>query len=301
MPRPATMPHLLAGENFAIITARSNKFPEPNHFYIANTIVEAKCGEASTQSTTFPLYLYPGVGKAVPLLIETFTSGKGGRIPNLDPKFVHAIEHSTGMPFAVDREVSINGGFSPHDVLIYIYAVFHSPEYRRRFEPMLRLDYPRVPIPDNRDVFLNLVPLGGELLALHLMESPKVSDFITTYTGPKNPQVGRVGWSAGTVWLDAAKTSAQEGHRASIADAVGIEGIPEQVWDFRIGGYQVCHKWLKDRKGRILSEDDLTHYQKIVVALNETIRIMDGIDEVIDEHGGWPNAFHSSAQPGDVS
>ncbi len=66
---------------------------------------------------------------------------------------------------------------------------------------------------------------------------------------------------------------------------------PEEVWNFHIGGYQVCHKWLKDRKGRTLSDDDLAHYQKIVVALNETIRIMAEIDEVIEEHGGWPGAF----------
>ena len=67
--------------------------------------------------------------------------------------------------------------------------------------------------------------------------------------------------------------------------------MPENVWDFHIGGYQVCDKWLKDRKGRVLSTEDINHYQKIVVALNETIRIMKEIDEFIDQHGGWPRAF----------
>ena len=85
---------------------------------------------------------------------------------------------------------------------------------------------------------------------------------------------------------------------------IGFRGIPEEVWDFHIGGYQVCHKWLKDRKGRRLKkadlthyQNDLTHYQKIVVALNETIRIMQGIDEVIASHGGWPGAFQPAAAP----
>ena len=70
-----------------------------------------------------------------------------------------------------------------------------------------------------------------------------------------------------------------------------LPGVPEDVWNFHIGGYQVCEKWLKDRKGRTLTKDDIAHYQKIVVALNETIRLMKEIDEVIEKHGGWPDAF----------
>ncbi|HEY8668280.1 MAG TPA: type ISP restriction/modification enzyme [Tepidisphaeraceae bacterium] len=71
----------------------------------------------------------------------------------------------------------------------------------------------------------------------------------------------------------------------------GFAGVPEEIRNFHIGGYQVCQKWLKDRKGRTLSKDDLIHYQKIVVALHETIRLMKEIDEVIEKHGGWPGAF----------
>jgi hypothetical protein len=76
-----------------------------------------------------------------------------------------------------------------------------------------------------------------------------------------------------------------------------FEGVPENVWNFHIGGYQVCEKWLKDRRGRVLSEEDVAHYQKIVVALKETIRLMTEIDEVIESHGGWPSAFTTGGQP----
>ena len=131
---------------------------------------------------------------------------------------------------------------------------------------------------------------------MHLLESPRLDDFITTYTGARNPEVGRVGWSDGTVWLDASKTNAREGHRATKPGTIGFKGVPEEVWDFHIGGYQVCHKWLKDRKGRTLSNEDIAHYQKIVVALNETIRITGEIDEVIEEHGGWPDAFQTESE-----
>jgi Type ISP C-terminal specificity domain len=107
----------------------------------------------------------------------------------------------------------------------------------------------------------------------------------------ENPEVERIGWSEGTVWLDAA--ASKKGRSTSVGTN-GFRGVPEAVWNFHIGSYQVCEKWLKDRKGRTLSQDDIAHYQKIVVALTETIRLMKEIDEVIDAHGGWPAAFSKS-------
>jgi type ISP restriction-modification system protein len=124
------------------------------------------------------------------------------------------------------------------------------------------------------------------------MESPRLDHFVTTYTGPKCPEVGRVGWSNETVWLDAAAT--RKGQPAT-AGTIGFSGVSREVWNFHIGGYRVCEKWLKDRKGGTLSKDDITHYQKIIVALAETIRLMKDIDEVIEANGGWPGAFQSAA------
>jgi hypothetical protein len=83
------------------------------------------------------------------------------------------------------------------------------------------------------------------------------------------------------VWIDKAQTR-------------GFRDVSETVWKFHIGGYQVCEKWLKDRKGRTLLKDDIAHYRKIVVALSETIRLMTEIDKVIEGHGGWPDAFITS-------
>jgi Type ISP C-terminal specificity domain len=152
----------------------------------------------------------------------------------------------------------------------------------------LRIDFPRLPLPGSLDLFRDLARLGGDLVALHLMESPKLDRFLTTYAGPKNPEVGRVGWSDDTVRLNAVAT--KKGQPAT-PGTIGFHGVPEQVWNFHIGGYQVCEKWLKDRKGRTLSDDDIAHYQKIVVCLAETIRLMREIDEVIEQYGGWPGAF----------
>ena len=292
-PRTEAMPHLLAGENYAVITARSNKFTQPNHFFCSQTIVEAKCGEASTQSATFPIYLYPGVGKADGSLFSRWAKGKDGRTPNLDSVFVERIAAATKLRFVSDGRGDLRKTFGPEDVLAHIYAVFHSHGYRERYEAHLKLDFPRVPLPGSAELFRKLAEDGHELLVLHMLESLKLDEFIITYTGPQKPEVGRVGWSDGTVWLDADKTNAREGHRATKPGTIGFQGVPEDVWDFQIGGYQVCHKWLKDRNGRTLSDEDIAHYQKSVVAISETIRIMAEIDEVIEALGGWPGAFQA--------
>jgi len=210
------------------------------------------------------------------------------RHPNLGPSFLRSLAVKLDV-----RQTAVHGlpaGLTPEDIFHYAYSVFHSPGYRSRYAEFLKIDFPRLPLTGNLALFRALAHLGGELVALHLMESPKLDHPITTYTGPKNPEVGRVGWSNDTVWLDAAAT--KKGQPAT-PGTIGFRGVPEAVWNFHIGGYQVCEKWLKDRKGRTLSKDDIAHYQKIVVALNETIRLMKKIDKVIEQHGGWPGAFQT--------
>jgi predicted helicase len=167
---------------------------------------------------------------------------------------------------------------SPEDIFHYIYAVLYSPDYRTRYAAFLKIDFPRLPLTSSIDLFRALAKLGGELVALHLMESPKLDKHITKWIGGKAPVVKKITYSDETIWTDKAQTD-------------GFRGVPESVWNFHIGGYQVCEKWLKDRKGRTLTSDDLTHYHRIVVALAETIRIMAEIDAVIATHGGWPKAF----------
>jgi hypothetical protein len=159
-----------------------------------------------------------------------------------------------------------------------------------RYGGELSADFPRLPLPRSLELFRRLVQLGGELVALHLMESLRLEQLITTYAGPNNPEVKRVGWSKNTVWLDA--VGAKKNQPATLG-TIGFRGVPEVVWKFHVGGYQVCEKWLNDRKGRKLTKADIHHYQKVVVALSETIRLMQEIDEVIEKNGGWPGAFVS--------
>ena len=304
-PRTEAMPHLLAGENVGLIFMRQVAMGnEYTHFGASRHPVDNRAFYSNKGIMSFgPLYLYPGVGKVDGSLFSRWAKGKNGRTPNLDSGFVEQIAAAIELRFVSDGRGDLREAFGAEDVFAYIYTVFHSPGYRGHYEAQLKLDFPRVPLPGGVDLFRKLAEAGHDLLALHLIESPKLGKLITTYTGPRNPEVGRVGWSDGTVWLDAGKTNAREGHRATKPSTIGFQGVPEEVWDFQIGGYQVCHKWLKDRKGRTLSNEDIGHYQKIVVALSETIHTMAEIDEVIEAHGGWPDAFQTgeAANPATMS
>ena len=256
-PRTEAMPHLLAGENVALMTCRQAIGNGWKHLLTTKLIADDSMVSNRTRERgyLFPVYLYPGVGRADTSLFSRWAKGKDGRTPNLDSGFVEQIATAAELRFVSDGRGDLRKTFGPEDVLAWIYAVFHSPGYREHYEAQLKLDFPRVPLPGGVDLFRKLAEAGHDLLALHLLESPKLGKPITTYTGPRNPEVGRVGWSDGTVWIDAGKTNARERHRATKPGTIGFQGVPEEVWDFQIGGYQVCHKWLKDRKGRTLSDE----------------------------------------------
>ena len=289
------MPHMLVAENLSIGVTRTVEIGAGfSHVFASRTMIQHHTVSLKEVNYQIPLYLYPGVAGPDRSLFRRWAKGKDGRTPNLESGFVDRLAATTGLRFVSDGRGDLRETLGPEDILAWIYAVFHSPEYRARYEAHLKLDFPRVPLPGGTNLFRQLTLAGHDLLSFHLLESPALDDTITDYAGPKNPEVGRVGWSDGTVWLDAARTNARQGHRATKPGRFGFHGVPQEVWDFHIGGYQVCYKWLKDRKGRRLSDEDVAHYQRIVVALNETVRVMAEIDEIIKVHGGWPGAFHAS-------
>ena len=160
--------------------------------------------------------------------------------------------------------------FGPEDVFYYAYAIFHSPTYRTRYAEFLKMDFLRLPLTRDKKLFANLVAKGKELVELHLLKSPKVDDFVTTYPEAGDNKVEKIAFVKGKVFINTTQFFGK---------------VPEEVWEFKVGGYQVCEKWLKDRKGRVLSSEDITHYQRVVVALKETIRLMKEIDKSIVK---WP-------------
>jgi len=262
--RDNVMRQMLAGENLGLISARSNKSPDMNHFFCSRFIMETKCGESTTQSCIFPLYLYPAEGEM------QFEGGK--RRPNLNPEFIKAFSDKLGLEFIEDGKGDLEQTFGPEDIFNYAYAIFHSPTYRSRYAEFLKIDFPRLPLTSDKGLFRVLAEKGAELVSLHLMESPALNNFITKYPISGSSEVEKVSYD-------------DNNQRVYINKTQYFEGMPPEVWNFHIGGYQVCQKWLKDRKGRKLSYDELTHYQKVIVALKQTIRLMAEIDGLIP---GWP-------------
>jgi predicted helicase len=264
-PRPEVLRHMLH-PNLCLLANRQSK--EDFAALCTNAIPERKIAAVYDASTSFPLYLYLDV------------DGLGlseARQPNFSYDFLKALATSLSVPQTNPH--SLPDGLTPEDIFYYAYAVFYSPSYRTRYSEFLKVDFPRLPLARNLKLFRVLARLGSELSALHLLESPRLDQPLAEFIS-KTPEIEKVSWSRDTVWIDKVQTA-------------GFKGIKEDIWNFHVGGYQVCEKWLKDRKGRKLMKDDVEHYQKIVVAISETIRLMAEIDKVIDEHGGWPGAFQS--------
>ncbi|MFN9407234.1 MAG: type ISP restriction/modification enzyme, partial [Dolichospermum sp.] len=155
----------------------------------------------------------------------------------------------------------------------YIYAIFHAPIYRQRYAEFLKIDFPRVPLTANAALFWELVIKGDKLVKYHLMKETGTE--ISTYPIPGSDLVEQVKYHENhqQIWINAEQY---------------FDQVPQQIWNFYIGGYQVCQKWLKDRKGRQLNFDDISHYQNIISIISETIKIMENIDQIIDKYGGFP-------------
>jgi hypothetical protein len=298
--RLRVMRHMLTAENVGLIFMRQVSLHDTyNHFLATRHMVDNRAFlSAEGIMSLAPLYLYPmeeEEGKTKPaeaLDVSPWPSGQDGRRPNLAPAFVAGIEKRLGLTFVPDGTGDLVTTFGPEDVFHYIYAVLHSPTYRTRYADFLKIDFPRIPLTSDLSLFRTLCALGAELVALHLMESPLLDNLISSYPIPGDDIVEKITYRApgepepgsgkslekGRVYISEGK--AKEGKAGQYFD-----GVPPEVWNFHVGGYQVCQKWLKDRKGRVLSYDDRVHYQKIVVALQETVRLMAAVDQAIPS---WP-------------
>ena len=224
--------------------------------------------------TVFPLYLYPSKSE---LGFET------ERKPNLDETIWRSIENwvKYGQAFKplTTNEQSGEIGFdvepeqphtlTPEDIFDYIYGVLHSPNYREKYKEFLKVDFPRIPYPKNAEEFEHFRNYGHQLRELHLMHNVPESSVTFPYSGNMTVEAMRWEWNkddgySGNVWIN---------------DTQCFEGVPAVAWNLFIGGYQPAQKWLKDRKGRALSSDDVEHYRNIITVLCETDRLMKEIDK----------------------
>ena len=275
--RERVMRHMLAGPNLGLSTTRATEIAGGwEHVFLSKHLTQHHTVSIKEVNYLFPLYRYPEEADEMELAIAD-------RTPNLAPGFTTALASSVELDFTPDRPGDLDATFGPEDVFHYIYAVLHSPEYRRRYADFLKSDFPRVPLPGNRALFADLAGLGARLAALHLMEAD----------GEDKPSFP----AGGTNLVERVRyTDPVDGRpgRVSINNTQHFEGVAPETWGFTIGGYRPAEKWLKDRKGRTLTFDDIAWYQRICAALAETPRVMQRIDETIAAHGGWPIGVQTS-------
>ncbi len=212
----------------------------------------------------FPLYKYNLSKNEIDAPFEQ-------RISNLNIGIVNQFTRTLNLTYIDDDDIVCDlapgtaGTLYPLDILDYIYAVLHSPTYREKYKEFLKIDFPRVPYPKDLETFWKLVELGGQIRQIHLLESPVVEKYNTQYPVDGTNEVEKLRY---------------DGNRVYINESQYFSNVPEVAWNFYIGGYQPAQKWLKDRKGRKLEFEDIQHYQKIIMALTETDRLMKEIDKV---------------------
>ncbi len=290
--RERVMRHMLAGKNLGITIGRAGQVINSEQWdivFCTRNITEYNLYRRGGNNL-FPLYLYPDAwnitGRSAS--VRENINVPGNRQINLASEFISDFSTKLGMRWMPGRFDESDGcdeqgerqqAFGPEDVLAYMYAIFYSPNYRKRYAAFLKVDFPRLPLTSNAILFRALCNLGNKLIGLHLMEEQV--PLITCYPVCGDNRVEMMRYFeptcdhpiSGQVWIN--KTQY-------------FENVPSEAWAFHIGGYQVCQKWLKARKGRTLSWDEVMHYQRIVAVLAETSWVMREIDEVIERYGGWP-------------
>ena len=243
-PRFRSLRAMLSPLNFALCTIRINR--DYNFaILVTNHITDKTLLSSKDDINLFPLYNY-NLGEAESIFEKNETL-----VPNFNDKIVTTIESS------IKEEVS------PLELFDYIYAVLHSPSYRAKYKEFLKIDFPRIPYPENAEEYHRLSAIGKQLRKLHLMENVPPTKH-AQFNNPGSNMVDRPEYKGGSVWINKEQC---------------FEDVPETAWNFYIGGYQPAQKWLKDRKGRTLTFDDIAHYRKIITVLLETDRLMKEIDE----------------------
>ena len=251
-PRHEVMRHMLAGENLALITPKQHK----DEFGALATrfIGDRKSVAAYDVNYYFPLYLYPTADRDD--LFAQIESTE--RQPNLNPNLIAALENAHGSEP------------SPEAIFHYIYAILHAPTYREKYAEFLRSDFPRIPFTADKSLFTKIASLGKRLSDLHLLTSSELNPPACRFEGEGDAVVARTKTQGFYYAPDECRMYINKTHY--------FGPISPDVYEYRIGGYQVCDKWLKDRKERRLDLHDIRTYCQMVTAIGITLEIQQELD-----------------------
>lgn len=259
MPREDVMKYLLEGNNIALCIGRQSNVIGSDDYdiiFVAEQIVDFNLFRRGGE-LVFPLYLYPGKrekkkGAIVQMLMFEPEIKYQTRQPNINPVLFEELKKN----FKKD--------VTPEEIFYYIYAVLYSNTYRTKYAEFLKIDFPRVPFTRDHKLFIKLGKLGNQLADLHLLKSKELDKTISKFPVDGSNDVEKPKYENEKVWINKEQY---------------FDGIKEEVWQYQIGGYQVCEKWLKDRKERTLTLDEIKTYCKIVTSLSKTIELQKEIDK----------------------
>lgn len=244
------MMHMSEG-NFGFIMPKRVETKIPwSHILCTNLIIDHVAVSLKTIDYLFPLYLYPDTDKKD---LFSHAEKSGTKQPNLNPALVEKLSEA------------YKGRISPEDIFYYIYVVLYSNTYREKYAEFLKTDFPRVPFTSNEKLFRKMGEYGKRLVDLHLLKSKELDSPVAKYPVKGSDKVEKIRYENNRVYINAEQY---------------FDAVPQTVYDYQVGGYQVCHKWLKDRKDRKLSLDDIKHYCNIVTALYKTIALQKEIDSL---------------------
>lgn len=305
--RNDVMQHLQLPTNLSILTTRLTK--DQWDIGASRVPITHKAISGYDIGYQFPLWLHSGQPHKADLHDDDLISQLPGSTANLNPAFVTALREVMGLGEASWRPEKPAAPLNAEKVFHYIYAVLHSPEYRQRYAGFLRNDFARIPVPGSRALFDALSTLGAQLVQRHLLEHPTAAA-ITATTAPKglstpaffgdDRKLLKVA-EKGRELANMEATAAGPAGKVCINATSGFSGVRQAVWQHTIGGYQVLHKWLDDRRKaeRSLSDDEIAHWRRIYAALEATQSLMAQVDQAIAANGGWPGAFSQDHPPPD--
>ncbi len=281
-PRQQVMDHLLGGNNLALIARRQTPpSSRCTYFWATDCIVIDGVIRSDNRGgeSVFPLLLREPNRRDLPEAREGGRTCTASEPPawrsNFADEFLEHCEQKLELRWAGPATTTDDRSFGPHDLFGYIYALFHSPSYRQRFADALRGDFPRVLIPCQASLFFRMSALGARLIDLHLMRAHlPAGDHAQQSSGIVAPGYPR--YRDAAIWFNSTES---------------LGPVTPDVWEFRVGTYQVCRKWLKDRRHHPLTPTQQTQYRQIVAALGETCTIMRDIDQALSATGGWTVAF----------
>jgi hypothetical protein len=260
-PRTELMPHMLNGKNVALLLAKRAEIKRGwEHVFCSEFLTQHHTVSLKEVNYHFPLYLYPSPDSHPANL---FDEPSAERKSNINGSFLNELKEK------------LKSTLKPDQIFAYIYAILYSPEYRKRYAEFLKSDFPRIPIPSAKELFETLAKLGQELVDLHLLKSKKLEKPIAKFEGKGEARAEQRKYD-------------EKKQFVSINKDQKFTSIPPEVWNYHIGGSQVLDKWLKDRKDRVLSNDDIRHYCRVATALSETLKLQKEIDAVIEKSGGFP-------------